>query len=70
MLFSFCPGILHLAVFSQGMLSPGPQEGFRQDLLKSKIWTSARIQAQDQTCGKTTDRHGMAVDSTTIKVWS
>lgn len=51
-------------------LAPEPQEGFKQSLLKTKIWTAAHTQAQDQTCGKTTDRHGMAVDSPMIKAWS
>lgn len=51
-------------------LASEPQEGFKQGLLKTKIWTPADIQAQDQTCGKTTDRHGMAVGSPMIKAWS
>lgn len=66
--FSFCPGILYLSTHFQGIFSPEPQEGFGESLLQAKIWTYAHTQTQDQTCVKTTDRHGAAIDSTTIKV--
>lgn len=55
---------------SQGMFSPRASGRFKQGLLKTKIWTPAHTQAQDQTCGKTTDRHGMALGSPMIKAWS